>query len=79
LYFCISYLTIFSYLTVQYEMERGKLEMELQEERKSRNQWIREQQMKFENSTTKSFSDCGTNDSQVNLVYLNDHYICMLN
>ncbi|QCD99053.1 kinesin-like protein KIN-7N [Vigna unguiculata] len=49
---------------LKYEMERGKLEMELQEERKSRNQWIREQQMKFENSTTKSFSDCGTNDSQ---------------
>ncbi|XP_047168850.1 kinesin-like protein KIN-7N [Vigna umbellata] len=41
-----------------------KYEMELQEERKSRNQLIREQQIKFENSTTKSFSDCGTNDSQ---------------
>ncbi|KAL2317861.1 hypothetical protein Fmac_031737 [Flemingia macrophylla] len=45
-------------------MERGKLEMELQEERKCRDQWIREQQMKIGNSTTKSFSDCGTNDSQ---------------
>ncbi|ESW32930.1 hypothetical protein PHAVU_001G029600 [Phaseolus vulgaris] len=48
---------------LKYEMERGKLEMELQEERKSRNQWIRER-MNFDNSTTKSFSDCGTNDSQ---------------
>ncbi|CAJ1972786.1 unnamed protein product [Sphenostylis stenocarpa] len=57
---------------LKYEMERGKLEMELQEERKSRNQWIREQQMKVENSTTKSCSDCGTNGSQVHLVYLND-------
>lgn len=52
-------------------MERGKLEMELQEERKSRDQWIREQRMKIENScTTKSFSDCRTNDSQVHLIYL---------
>ncbi|MCI10582.1 centromerE-associated protein E-like, partial [Trifolium medium] len=25
---------------LKYEMERGKLEMELEEERKSRNQWI---------------------------------------
>ncbi|KAH1119797.1 hypothetical protein GYH30_048248 [Glycine max] len=50
---------------LKYEMERGKLEMELQEERKSRDQWIREQRMKIENScTTKSFSDCGTNDNQ---------------
>ncbi|KAK7383246.1 hypothetical protein VNO78_28920 [Psophocarpus tetragonolobus] len=50
---------------LKYERERGKLEMELQEERKSRDQWIREQRMKIENSsTTKSFSDCGTNDSQ---------------
>nr|KYP46210.1 Centromere-associated protein E [Cajanus cajan] len=49
---------------LKFEMERGKLEMELQEERKSRDQWIREQRMKIENSTTKSFSDCGTNDSQ---------------
>ncbi|XP_061374259.1 kinesin-like protein KIN-7N [Gastrolobium bilobum] len=49
---------------LKYEMERGKLEMELQEERKSRDQWIREQQMKIENSSTKSFSDCGTNGSQ---------------
>ncbi|KAH1212274.1 hypothetical protein AAZX31_14G088500 [Glycine max] len=50
---------------LKYEMERGKLEMELQEERKSRDQWIREQRMKIENScTTKSFSDCRTNDSQ---------------
>ncbi|RDX87764.1 Kinesin-like protein KIN-7N, partial [Mucuna pruriens] len=50
---------------LKYEMERGKLEMELQEERKSRDQWFREQRMKIENSsTTKSFSDWGTNDSQ---------------
>lgn len=66
-------------------MERGKLEMELQEERKSRDQWIREQRMKIENScTTKSFSDCGTNDNQVHhlseiiirsLVNLNLHEI----
>ncbi|TKY57917.1 Centromere-associated protein E [Spatholobus suberectus] len=49
---------------LKYERERGKLEMELQEERKSRDQWIREQRMKIENSTTKSFSECGTNDSQ---------------
>ncbi|MED6133289.1 hypothetical protein PIB30_027049 [Stylosanthes scabra] len=46
-------------------MERGKLEMELEEERKSRNLWIREQQqMKTENSSTRSFSDCNTNGSQ---------------
>lgn len=49
-------------------MERGKLEMELEEERKSRNQWIREQRMKIENSSTTSFSDCGTIDNQVNLI-----------
>ncbi|MED6123466.1 Kinesin-like protein KIN-7N, variant 2 [Stylosanthes scabra] len=50
---------------LKYEMERGKLEMELEEERKSRNQWIREQQqMKTENSSTRSFSDCNTNGSQ---------------
>lgn len=51
-------------------MERGKLEMELEEERKSRNQWISEQQMKIENSSTTSFSvsDCGTNDNQVHLI-----------
>ncbi|KEH40003.1 putative plus-end-directed kinesin ATPase [Medicago truncatula] len=51
---------------LKYEMERGKLEMELEEERKSRNQWISEQQMKIENSSTTSFSvsDCGTNDNQ---------------
>ncbi|XP_027368144.1 kinesin-like protein KIN-7N [Abrus precatorius] len=49
---------------LKYEMERGKLEMELEEERKSRDQWIREQRMKIENSNTKSLSDCGTNDSQ---------------
>ena len=48
-------------------MERGKLEMELEEERKSRDQWIREQRMKIENSSTMSFSDCDTNDSQVHL------------
>ncbi|KAL4372379.1 hypothetical protein HN51_017506 [Arachis hypogaea] len=50
---------------LKYEMERGKLEMELEEERKSRNQWIRDQQqMKMENSSTRSFSDCNTNGSQ---------------
>ncbi|GAU26912.1 hypothetical protein TSUD_05820 [Trifolium subterraneum] len=51
---------------LKYEMERGKLEMELEEERKSRNQWISEQQMKIENSSIASFSvsDCGTNDNQ---------------
>ncbi|RYR06107.1 hypothetical protein Ahy_B06g085905 isoform B [Arachis hypogaea] len=50
---------------LQYEMERGKLEMELEEERKSRNQWIRDQQqLKMENSSTRSFSDCNTNGSQ---------------
>ncbi|KAK7321625.1 hypothetical protein VNO77_32451 [Canavalia gladiata] len=49
---------------LKYEMERGKLEMELEEERKSRDQWIREQWSKIENSNTKSFSDYGTNDSQ---------------
>lgn len=51
-------------------MERGKLEMELEEERKSRNQWINEQQMKIENSTTASFSvsDCRTNEYQVYLI-----------
>ncbi|KAL1315505.1 hypothetical protein HN51_042255 [Arachis hypogaea] len=50
---------------LKYEMERGKLEMELEEERKSRNQWIRDQQqLKMENSSTRSFSDCNTNGSQ---------------
>jgi hypothetical protein len=51
-------------------MERGKLEMELEEERKSRNQWISEQRMKIENSSTASFSvsDCGTNDNQVHFL-----------
>ncbi|KAK2452657.1 P-loop containing nucleoside triphosphate hydrolase superfamily protein [Trifolium repens] len=51
---------------LKYEMERGKLKMELEEERKSRNQWISEQRMKIENSSTASFSvsDCGTNDNQ---------------
>ncbi|KAK7310757.1 hypothetical protein RJT34_08469 [Clitoria ternatea] len=50
---------------LKYEMECGKLEMELEEERKSRDQWIREQRMKIENSSTRSSSECGTNDSQV--------------
>ncbi|CAI8606210.1 unnamed protein product [Vicia faba] len=52
---------------LKYEMERGKLEMELEEERKSRNQWMEEQRMKIENSNTTSFSisNCGTNDNQV--------------
>ncbi|CAL5206120.1 unnamed protein product [Lathyrus oleraceus] len=51
---------------LKYEMERGKLEMELEEERKSRNQWMEEQRMKIENSNTTSFSisNCVTNDNQ---------------
>ncbi|CAL0322518.1 unnamed protein product [Lupinus luteus] len=49
---------------LQFELERGKLEMELKEERKSRDQWILEQRMKLENSSSISFSDCGTTDSQ---------------
>lgn len=49
-------------------MERGKLEMELEEERKSRNQWIKEQQMKIDNSSTTSFSHSGTNNHQVYLI-----------
>ncbi|KAK7291041.1 hypothetical protein RIF29_05902 [Crotalaria pallida] len=49
---------------LKYELERGKLEMELKEERKSRDQWIREQRMRIENSSSISFSDCETNGSQ---------------
>lgn len=51
-------------------MERGKLEMELEEERKSRNQWMKEERMKIENSNTASFSisNGGTNDNQVHLI-----------
>ncbi|KAE9599974.1 putative plus-end-directed kinesin ATPase [Lupinus albus] len=49
---------------LKYELERGKLETELKEERKSRDQWIQEQRMKFENSSSITFSDCETNDSQ---------------
>ncbi|XP_058725101.1 kinesin-like protein KIN-7N isoform X1 [Vicia villosa] len=51
---------------LKYEMERGKLEMELEEERKSRNQWMKEERMKIENSNTTSFSisNGGTNDNQ---------------
>ncbi|OIW20876.1 hypothetical protein TanjilG_24954 [Lupinus angustifolius] len=51
-------------LEQEFELERGKLEMELREERKSRDQWILEQRMKLENSSSITFSDCGTNDSQ---------------
>lgn len=66
----MSLLIMYSHSTIQYEMERGKLEMELEEERKSRNQWISEQQKKIENSSTTSFSvsDCGTNNNQVHLI-----------
>ncbi|CAL0323727.1 unnamed protein product [Lupinus luteus] len=49
---------------LQFELERGKLEMELEEERKSRDQWIRENQMKIESSSSIALSDCGTNDCE---------------
>ncbi|XP_019436967.1 PREDICTED: kinesin-like protein KIN-7N [Lupinus angustifolius] len=49
---------------LKYELERGKLEMELEEERKSRDQWIRENQMKIESSSSIALSDCEANDIQ---------------
>ncbi|KAF1883039.1 hypothetical protein Lal_00003221 [Lupinus albus] len=49
---------------LEYELERGKLEMELEEERKSRDQWIRENRMKIESSSSIALSDCETKDSQ---------------
>ncbi|KAJ7958289.1 Kinesin-like protein [Quillaja saponaria] len=53
---------------LKYELEREKLETELEEERKShkeRIQCIKEQQMKIENlSTLVSLSDCDRNSSQ---------------
>ncbi|XP_054794104.1 kinesin-like protein KIN-7N isoform X2 [Prosopis cineraria] len=50
---------------LKYELEREKLEMELEEERKSRDLWIREKQMKVESlSGVVSSSDCERNRSQ---------------
>ncbi|XP_028806944.1 kinesin-like protein KIN-7N [Neltuma alba] len=50
---------------LKYELEREKLEMELEEERKSRDQWIKEQQMKVGSlSGVVSLSDCERNGSQ---------------
>lgn len=53
----------------QYELEREKLEMELEEQRKShqqREQCIREQEMKIDNSTSLStISDFDRSSSQV--------------
>ncbi|KAK4277386.1 hypothetical protein QN277_015393 [Acacia crassicarpa] len=50
---------------LKYELEREKLEMELEEERKSRDQWIKEQQMKIGSlSGVVSLSDCERNRSQ---------------
>ncbi|KAF7850349.1 hypothetical protein BT93_L5604 [Corymbia citriodora subsp. variegata] len=53
---------------LKYEVEREKLEMELEEERKShkmREECIREQQMKIDNlSTLLTCSDCDRNSSQ---------------
>ncbi|XP_057973708.1 kinesin-like protein KIN-7N [Malania oleifera] len=53
---------------LKYELEREKLEMELEEERKShkeRDQYIREQQMKIDNlNSLVTSSDCDRNFSQ---------------
>ncbi|KAI9106950.1 hypothetical protein K1719_022478 [Acacia pycnantha] len=50
---------------LKYELEREKLEMELEEERKSRDQWIKEQQMKIGSlSGVVSLSDCERNRSE---------------
>ncbi|KAK2991873.1 hypothetical protein RJ640_006028, partial [Escallonia rubra] len=56
---------------LKYELEREKLAMELEEERKShreRGQCIREQQMGLDNSNSVVFSGSDTNSSQVELV-----------
>lgn len=56
---------------IQYELEREKLEMELEEQRKShkqREQCIRDQQMKTDNlSSLSAISDFERSSSQVYL------------